>query len=50
MNMTMQGPEEESTGTMKEEETPKLMNTLITLRVEIRSCNLENENIVREQP
>lgn len=49
VNKTQQGPEEEFVGKMKEEENLELMDTLRSLRAEIRDYKEDNKNIVREQ-
>jgi len=49
MKRTQQGLEEESIRKMKEEETPKIIETLISLIVEIKCYNVDNEKIVRDQ-
>lgn len=49
MNMVPQGPEEELVGEIKEEDTPEIMDTLRSLRAEIRRCKEDNAYIVREQ-
>lgn len=48
VNRIQQGPKEESVGKMKEQDIPKLMETLRSLRDEIISCKEDNENIIRE--